>query len=113
MDVDVLFNPTSQTGTLNYIYYLNIANTYYTPNIINIDSVVSTIRPELYVLKQTIISVIKKYAPNSDLNSSKAHFTHIVKTSWQIHHYFLYNFYYMFKYKGGSLPIGGVICPRV
>ena len=40
-------------------------------------------------------------------------FTHIVKTSWQIHHYLLYNFYYMFKYKGGSLPIGGVIRPRV
>ena len=40
-------------------------------------------------------------------------FTHIVKTSWRIHHYLLYNFYYMFKYKGGSLPIGGVIRPRV
>ena len=40
-------------------------------------------------------------------------FTHIVKTSWQIHHYLLYNFYYMFKYKGGLLPIGGVIHPRV
>jgi len=29
------------------------------------------------------------------------------------HHYLLYNFYYMFKYKGRTLPIGGVICPRV
>ena len=40
-------------------------------------------------------------------------FTHIVKTSWWIHHYLLYNFYYMFKYKGGTLPTGRVIHPRV